>query len=429
MIRTTRAKLFVLYVASTVLIVSAVVIDTLYEVNEHYATLFYERAELATNELSNRAHKLLELGLKPNEFYGFSQLCNEVIENTPGIRHIGLVDKDGHYLYQSDIKGNDESVQNDFIDITSSKPLYITRPLKYSSHDLGYRISASIDKLAIQEQLISLLLKILVSGFVLAVIGSLLFVLSMNYGFGRPINALLKHIKDAHKGGVVNLPKNLAQRDDEIGLVANAFDRMMNDIAATQKHLENQKKSLEETVKLRTHELEETNNQLKHLAHTDMLTQLPNRLAFNKMLENNYSNALRHKYNMAVLLIDLNGFKLINDAHGHDAGDYTLQVIAERLKNSFRQGDTFSRLGGDEFSMIIGYYKSNEDLVLVAEKITSMVSQPIIWNKVSLSVSASIGIATMESILVKQPDELLRMADIAMYESKKSGEPYHISSK
>lgn len=167
-------------------------------------------------------------------------------------------------------------------------------------------------------------------------------------------------------------------------------------------------------------------------AFHDSLTHLPNRVLFNDRLEHGLAQAKRHGWTLAVMFIDLDEFKGINDTHGHPAGDEVLQTIAARLKSITRDDDTISRHGGDEFLYLLMELDNEEDAVIVARKIINTVSEPceittMHDGTLSLSVKPSIGIA-MYPLDGNTVEKLVKSADRAMYLAKKSKCGYAFTS-
>ena len=157
-----------------------------------------------------------------------------------------------------------------------------------------------------------------------------------------------------------------------------------------------------------------------HMATHDGLTDLPNlRLAMDR-LSMALSEARRGKTSVAVMFIDLDGFKAVNDSLGHDAGDQVLKQVARRLLSCVRETDTVCRVGGDEFLVIATGLHTPENAELMAEKILQLVSQPVISNGQQPVISASIGIAFYPDH-GEDKDQLIKLADEAMYQIKKSG--------
>jgi len=158
--------------------------------------------------------------------------------------------------------------------------------------------------------------------------------------------------------------------------------------------------------------------QIEHLAHHDMLTGLNNRNIFIQMLESQLAHSRRSKKPLALLYMDLDNFKPINDQYGHDAGDYVLKQFAARLKLILRESDTLARLGGDEFAAILPSYGNRRQLEIIARRIISEIEKPVTFRDQHLQVGISIGIA----IHFQGPplESLLHEADQAMYEAKRT---------
>ena len=159
---------------------------------------------------------------------------------------------------------------------------------------------------------------------------------------------------------------------------------------------------------------------LDHLAHHDVLTGLPNRLLFRDRLD--HAVALAHRANsiLAVLFLDLDRFKQINDSLGHATGDKLLKSAAERLQAVMRESDTVARLGGDEFAILAEGIKRREEITRLAEKVIACLEEPFIVDGRTLHISTSIGI-TFCPMDDHNPDGLLQGADAAMYEAKRAG--------
>jgi len=167
-------------------------------------------------------------------------------------------------------------------------------------------------------------------------------------------------------------------------------------------------------------ERKEKEELLTKLAYRDPLTQLPNRLLLQDRLAQAMNQADREREELAVLFLDLDGFKSINDSLGHDIGDLMLQEVAKRLQNLIRSGDTVSRLGGDEFIVLLTEMTSEENVAEVALKMTHRLSEPYTLNGKVLRGSASIGIALYPQDSI-DADMLIKKADLAMYKAKKEG--------
>jgi diguanylate cyclase (GGDEF)-like protein/PAS domain S-box-containing protein len=167
-------------------------------------------------------------------------------------------------------------------------------------------------------------------------------------------------------------------------------------------------------------ERKEMELQLENLAHYDSLTGLPNRMLLHDRLEQAIATAERQRQHFALLFIDLDGFKPVNDEHGHGVGDAVLKLVGERLNLVIRGMDTAARLGGDEFVVILTDIHNRENTERVAEKIIGELSEPYEVAGKTLSISASIG-ARLYPSDQKAALDLLRTADEAMYQAKRDG--------
>jgi diguanylate cyclase (GGDEF)-like protein/PAS domain S-box-containing protein len=163
---------------------------------------------------------------------------------------------------------------------------------------------------------------------------------------------------------------------------------------------------------------------LEHQARHDALTGLPNRSLFRDRLEHALAQARRRDHLVAVLFLDLDNFKVINDSLGHQTGDELLVEVAQRLRICVRGGDIVARLGGDEFTVLLEEIDAEAEAHLVAERIGEALRTPVRLGDRDVFVSASIGVALSTAPRI-EPEGLLRNADIAMYRSKAAGKARH----
>ncbi|MFM1891342.1 MAG: hypothetical protein RLZ44_419 [Pseudomonadota bacterium] len=168
------------------------------------------------------------------------------------------------------------------------------------------------------------------------------------------------------------------------------------------------------------HQVRERQSHLDHLAHHDTLTGLPNRLLFRDRLEHALQFAERDGLMNAVLFLDLDRFKKVNDTLGHAAGDLLLLAVARRLRQLLRASDTMARLGGDEFAILIERIEQRNDITRLGEKILAALEQPFEIEGRQLHIGTSIGIA-ITPLDGRDPDTLTRAADTAMYAAKQAG--------
>jgi len=167
-------------------------------------------------------------------------------------------------------------------------------------------------------------------------------------------------------------------------------------------------------------ERKQAEEKLAYLAHYDYLTDLPNRALFLDHLEHDVSLAKRNNYKVAVLFLDLDGFKKINDSLGHDAGDQLLRGVSKRLKDNIRASDTVARVGGDEFIFVLNVIGSDGDAALMANKVIRALSEPFELKGQKCHVGGSIGISLYPDGS-QDPETLVKQADNAMYLAKQSG--------
>lgn len=160
-------------------------------------------------------------------------------------------------------------------------------------------------------------------------------------------------------------------------------------------------------------------SQLSYLAHYDYLTKLPNRLFVQDRLGEMISSGHRYDREFAVVFIDLDKFKNINDMKGHDTGDAVLVEVGKRLKNIVRRCDIVARFGGDEYVLLLNEISHQEDLINLMEKLKTAINQPVIVNEQEYFVGASFGISMFPED-GKTPSDLLRKADTAMFKAKKA---------
>lgn len=205
----------------------------------------------------------------------------------------------------------------------------------------------------------------------------------------------------------ISQEKNYSHRvqngsQDELGSLFDSFNEMLSEI------------------EIRDQELLDSKVHLEHQAHHDPLTKLANRLLFHARLEHSLARAKRVKSRLAVLYIDLDRFKNINDSLGHDFGDKVLCAVSERMKSLVREADTLARLGGDEFVIVLEQLRRNDDVGRYVEKLLRELAQTIKISDQKLHVTASIGISLYPDN-ADDVDSLMQTADIAMYQAKNKG--------
>lgn len=216
----------------------------------------------------------------------------------------------------------------------------------------------------------------------------------------RPINTLSRSVEQfTSSRQMLPLP---VQRQDEIGVLARSVRHMQEQIL-------NQLEALNQNQ-----------DKLEHLVRHDTMTGLPNRRFFQERLDESLARAQRGVERFALMFIDVDNFKGINDRWGHEGGDVVLKVVAQRLRSTTRKVDTVARLGGDEFVVLLDNPAHREDIIHIAEKLLDSVRSPIVYQGVEIHVGFSIGIAQYPED-GHNADTLMANADKAMYATKTAG--------
>lgn len=176
---------------------------------------------------------------------------------------------------------------------------------------------------------------------------------------------------------------------------------------------------LEARVQERTQELQTANQELAQLAYVDPLTELLNRRLFFDRIEHAIRLVERQARSFALLYLDMDDFKQVNDQHGHQAGDAVLREIGHRIRSCLRTADTAARLGGDEFAILLEH-THREEAMEIARRLVEIIRQPIVWQEQTLNLTLSVGLATFPED-AKDLATLLAAADAALYSAKAKG--------
>ena len=224
------------------------------------------------------------------------------------------------------------------------------------------------------------------------------------------------------------------ENEDELGNLITDFNAMLDEIQSRDNELMEHRAMLEHRVMQRTSELEIANAELatsksqaeavakrmEYHAHHDALTGLPNRLLLNDRIIAELAHARRQHGRLALLFLDLDRFKIINDSLGHAVGDQLLRVIARRLGNCVREEDTVARLGGDEFMVLLPRISGSSDAGRIARKVIDCLVNPISCNGHELHITTSVGISIYPHDGT-DAETLIKHADISMYRAKELG--------
>jgi diguanylate cyclase (GGDEF)-like protein len=223
-------------------------------------------------------------------------------------------------------------------------------------------------------------------------------------------------------------------RQDELGHLISDFNCMLDEIQARDDQLKKYQAELEDRVAMRTRELEIVNNELatskeqaesvakrmEYHAHHDALTGLPNRILLNDRIRVGLAQAHRQQNILALLFLDLDRFKIINDSLGHSIGDQLLRIISQRLRICLREGDTVARLGGDEFMVLLPDIRRASDAGKIGTKIIRALTEPVSCHGHELHITTSVGISVYP-FDGSDAETLVKHADISMYRAKEIG--------
>ncbi len=274
-------------------------------------------------------------------------------------------------------------------------------------------VESAIDLLTLQRQssleilLFSILFGVLLSAALAQLLQSIIT---------EPLMRMVRLVNNVSLSGDYN-QKIRVDSEDEVGVLARGFNHLLEEVRSREKRLKEHGEHLQKIVDKRTEQLYEK-------AHFDELTKLPNRYLFQDRLEHAIVSCQRHEGNLALLFMDLDRFKTINDSLGHDVGDELLRAVAVRLSEVARAVDTVARLGGDEFVFLLEDIHHPEDAARIAQRIIKSFETPFDLKSNSLHMSTSIGISVY-------PDDgesaqaLLKNADVSMYHSKQKGAGFY----
>jgi len=274
----------------------------------------------------------------------------------------------------------------------------IVVPLRQSGSDLSKAAVGAVilEYTSIREELLAVEREVF---YLIAATGIVVVLLVTSFGLGiaTRIAQPLQNLKSSvERIAVEDYGARVAvTSDDEIGLLGSAFNKMAEDLSVAAERAD-------------------------YLAYYDSLTTLPNRSMFSKLLNQAIRLARRDGKQLAVLFVDLDRFKNINDTLGHEAGDLLLQEVGKRLQGCLRESDTVARLGGDEFVVLLPVVHDVADVEVVAHKILAATGKPFVALGQEFRVTASVGVSTYP----KDGDDeksLMKNADIAMYQAKEDG--------
>lgn len=407
-----RTKIVLLTVGIMLIAIGAIIFASHHHFTGAYSEVLQSRSLFAGKGLKLQLNRLFQFGIKLENLTGFDEQCLDVVRKYEGVRYAMVTDLNGRVLFHSDPlhRGSnldDPILQNGLQSVeglvvysenrggglyTAFTPVFDTRGTHIATVGIGF--AADIIR-AKARQVVFSITKV---GLIFLLAAVLALIAALSFMVTKPLTRLLIVIQEMREKGEVFTRKVDISTSDEIGQVARAFNMMTENLRET-------------TVSKEVFEYQATH---------DGLTGLPNRHLLADRLEQAVFMARRYDKKLAVLFLDLDNFKLINDSLGHEMGDKTLQAIAQRLQDSVRASDTVSRQSGDEFVVLLSEVSEYAGVATVAEKIIQNVSQPLTLENHELPVTCSVGVSLYpkdgESV-----QELMKNADAALYRAKEQG--------
>lgn len=404
------------------------------------------RAKLVADELTVRAGKLLAMELPLADFIGFDEQCSAVIRNDPVLSGASLYDAARQERFRSSGAAprpwplGPQTPEGDRLHVAGSDggPL-VLRPVQGRANGVeGYALVAVNGDAVLRQTL----------GHVAALAGSALalFVLGLfiqQWVFWRTVGIPLGELVRTADQIRPEQPESLqrlqatdgpAAAGDDIGRVHAAFNRLVQRLLAAQGQLVQANEHLEATVQQRTAQLEQANaelardikrrqqleDQLRALASTDVLTGLANRAFILPFAKQHLESARAEGRTLGLMVMDFDGFKAINDTHGHAVGDEVLRVMGRRLAANCRASERVARLGGDEFLLVFEWFGSASEVQGLVRRLTALFEDPIPVGDLRLRMGVSLGAAWYPDH-AQDLDTLLAAADAAMYAAKHQG--------
>jgi len=334
------------------------------------------------------------------------------LSNDPAIMYAAVILNDGEILanYKAIEKDNTQTSNFNIPTLINSNYLDVVHNITFQDEIIGYvLIRTNLNKF--NEQMVNYAF---INAFVLICSVGLAYILAANFQniITKPINTLLRHIDKIYKTHDYSQQVDI-KRNDEIGKLVTGFNHMLSAILTRETALSKHSEELQHLVDTRTKQLEQK-------AHYDSLTLLPNRYLLNDRLKQEIATSNREGKKLAILFLDLDRFKIINDSLGHPIGDQLLQSVSNRLSNIMREGDMVSRLGGDEFVFLLHNIVKSENAAIIADRIIAQFSKPFKLQDHTLHVSTSIGISIFPDDGIDS-ETLLKHADTSMYHAKEAG--------
>ena len=284
--------------------------------------------------------------------------------------------------------------------------MYLRRAVEFAGRPVGV-LELWVDLSQAYSRLWSAVLFTLLTALLIA-IGTALVAAYFQKRLAHPLRELLRTMQTIRSDRDYSVRAPIFTQD-EVATFATGFNEILDQVKEQQRDLQ-----------IELAERTEAEHRLAHIAHHDAVTGLPNRHHFSISLEKMLAQSLEKGRGLAVMFIDLDNFKYVNDSLGHHAGDLLLHAVAARLQSGVRKGDVLCRIGGDEFALVAEGIDDQAQIAVLAEKIIAIIKPPfdMFGEKIYVGASAGIARAPFDGI---DPQTLLRNADAAMYHAKERG--------
>ena len=387
---------------------------------DRYAGALQSRSLAVANSLKLQLERVLALGIQVPNLTGFDAQCQEAVNAYQGISHAFVALPDGSVLFSGGAQFTDVIADAAFKDALKSVKDTVVR-VNRGETDVYLAVVPVLDRggahvatvvvgfpaSRVAEELRDMLKLDAGAGAIVLAVGIVLLLAALTAFVTRPLARVIAAVQRIGASGEDLSVRVPGPGAGEIGVLIDRFNHMLDQVESQA----------------------ELKQQIRTLAYFDGLTGLPNRVRFHSDLERLLRQAERDGNILAVVFLDLDGFKNINDTLGHAIGDKLLKAVAERLSVSIRGSDTIARgaddasmarFGGDEFTLVLTGLARPEDATPAAQRFIALLGEPFTVDDHELFVSASLGIATYPAD-GRDAETLLRSADAAMYHAKDSG--------
>lgn len=305
-------------------------------------------------------------------------------------------------------------------------------PIVFDGEVIG-SVALDISTEPLEQAIEELYVRIVIEQAAIGLILAIIVYLFLSRGIVTPILRLTSAMEATINKGEPYIAKHLdVTSDDEIGRLINVFNKLNQQLASNYEKLQSKIDLADQALRnknieliARTDELENALEMLSSMATTDWLTKLPNRRQFDEGFEQMLSQADRFKEPLALILIDVDNFKDINDSYGHAAGDEVLRQLGAFIKDAVRRSDTPARLGGDEFAVLLYHTSEKQAENLVKQLLNKIKAHVFSFNGKKISVTLSAGIADL-SPLTSNKQSLYFAADKALYTAKNRGRDQYV---